>query len=146
MTHEWERDGIVASDDPARIDMDTVHGFLRGAYWSEGIPRGTVEKSIRHSLAAGLYDGDRMIGFARVVTDYTTFAYLGDVFVLEDWRGRGLATWLTRYLLDHPDLQGLRRWILATRDAHNVYARVGFALLANPRTFMTIHNPDIYKA
>jgi len=145
MTHEWERDGIVASDDPDRIDMDTVYGFLRSAYWSAGIPRETVEKSIRHSLAAGLYDGARMIGFARVVTDYATFAYLGDVFVLEAWRGRGLATWLTRCLVGHPELQGLRRWLLATRDAHGVYARVGFTPLANPQSMMTIHDPDIYK-
>lgn len=145
MTYEAEKDGIVASDDPARVDMDTVHGFLRTAYWSVGIPRETVEKSIRHSVAMGLYDGERMIGFARVVTDYATFAYIGDVFVLEGWRGRGLATWLTQCLLAHPDLQGMRRWLLATRDAHNVYARAGFAPLANPQTMMTIHDPDIYR-
>jgi predicted GNAT family acetyltransferase len=145
MTHEWTKDGIVASDDPARIDMETVYGFLRTAYWSTGIPRETVEKSIRHSLAMGLYDGERMIGFARVITDYATFAYVGDVFVLDAWRGRGLATWLTECLVGHPELQGMRRWILATRDAHNVYARVGFKPLANPQTMMTIHDPDIYK-
>ncbi len=145
MTHEVEKNGIVASDNKARIDLDTVHGFLRSSYWAEGIPRETVERSIRNSLAMGLYDGDRMIGFSRVVTDYATFAYLGDVFVLEAWRGRGLATWLTQCLVDHPELQGMRRWLLATRDAHGVYAKVGFAPLAAPQSLMTIHNPDIYK-
>lgn len=145
MTHEVEKNGIIASDDKARIDLDTVHDFLRTSYWAEGIPRETVERSIRNSLVMGLYDGDRMIGFSRVVTDYTTFAYIGDVFVLEAWRGRGLAVWLTQCLVGHPELQGMRRWLLATRDAHGVYAKVGFTSLAAPQSMMTIHNPDIYK-
>lgn len=145
MTYEVEKNGIVASDDKTRIDLDTVHGFLRTSYWAEGIPRETVARSIRNSLVMGLYDGDRMIGFSRVVTDYTTFAYIGDVFVLETWRGRGLAVWLTQCLIGHPELQGMRRWLLATRDAHGVYAKAGFTPLAAPQSMMTIHNPDIYK-
>ena len=145
MTHTVEKNGIIASDDKARIDLDTVHDFLWTSYWAEGIPRETVARSIRNSLVMGLYDGDCMIGFSRVVTDYATFAYIGDVFVLEAWRGRGLAVWLTQCLVGHPELQGMRRWLLATRDAHGVYARVGFTSLATPQSMMTIHNPDIYK-
>lgn len=145
MAHEREKDGIVASDDPQRIDLDILHGFLKESYWAYGIPYDTVAESVRNSVNMGLYDGDRMIGFARAVTDCATFAYLGDVFVREDYRGRGLGVWVTQCLLEHPRLQGLRRWMLATKDAHDVYAKLGFKPLDDPSTIMTIHDPDIYK-
>ncbi len=129
-------DGAEVSDDPARLDFDVVHGYLTRSYWSPGIAREAVERAARHSLPFGLYDGGRQVGYARVVTDRTTFAYLADVFVLEAHRGRGLGVFLVESVLAHPDLQGLRRWLLATRDAHTLYARSGFRALAAPETMM----------
>ena len=137
--------GIVVDDDPARLDMDVIHGFLAGTYWSQGIPREVVERAVRNSLCFGLYDGDRQVGFARVVTDRATFAYLADVFVLESHRGRGLSKLLVAEILGHPSLQGLRRWILATRDAHSLYAQYGFKPLGAPERFMELHDPDVYR-
>lgn len=132
-------DGHTISTDPARLDLDLVHAFLRTAYWSTGVPREVVERSIRHSLPFGVYDpGDAQVGFARVVTDYAVFAYLGDVFVLPEHRGRGLGVWLVQAVLDHPELQGLRRWALATADAHELYARFGFGPPAKPEIHMFI--------
>ena len=145
MTFERERDGIVASDDRDRIDLNALHAFLKTSYWAEDIPKPVVENAVRNSLVIGLYDGDDMIGFARAVTDYATFAYVGDVYVLERWRGRGLGLWVTQCLTDHPRMQGLRRWMLATKDAHGVYAKLGFEPLADPSSLMTIHDPGIYK-
>ena len=137
--------GIVVDDDPARLDMDVIHGFLTDAYWSQGIPREVVERAVRNSLCFGLYDGERQVGFARVVTDRATFAYLADVFVLESHRGRGLSKLLVAEILGHPSLQGLRRWVLATRDAHSLYAQYGFKGLAAPERFMELHDPDVYR-
>ncbi len=138
-------EGFLLSDDPARINLDVVHGYLTRSYWSEGIPRETVERSIRNSLVFGLYFGDKQVGFARVITDRATFAYLCDVFVLEDFQGRGLGKWMVEAITSHPDLQGLRRFLLATRDAHGLYERFGFRPLTNPERFMTKHDPDIYR-
>ena len=132
-----------------RLDVALIHGFLTASYWSPGIPRETVERAIAGSLNFGLYrdaEGSSMqIGYARVVTDASTFAYFADVFVLPDYRGIGLATWLMTVALGHPALAGLRRYLLATRDAHEIYARVGFAPLARPERFMEINRPDIYR-
>ena len=133
------------SDDPARVDVDAIHGFLTSAYWSVGIPRDTVARALAHSLAFGLYHRGETVGFARFVTDHATFAYLADVFVLPEHRGQGLATWLVGTALTHPDLTGLRRVLLATRDKHALYARFGFAPLARPERFMEIHDPDVYQ-
>jgi ribosomal protein S18 acetylase RimI-like enzyme len=138
-------EGFVVSDDPARIDLDVVHGYLSRSYWSEGIPRATVERAVRNSLVFGLYAGDRQVGFARVITDRTTFAYLCDVFVLEEVQGRGLGKWLMEAVSTHPDLQGLRRFMLATRDAHGLYERYGFRPLKSPERFMERHDPDVYR-
>lgn len=130
-------DGYEVSTDPARLDVDVIHGFLREAYWSPGVPREIVERSIAHSLAFGLYAaGGAQVGFARVVSDRATFAYLADVFVLESHRGRGLAVWLVECVLAHPDLQGLRRFHLGTADAHALYARFGFAPHPRPELFL----------
>jgi len=141
-------DEIDASRD--RLDVAAIHDFLTSSYWSPGIPRATVERAIEGSLNFGLYRDMHgksvQIGFARVVTDGATFAYVADVFVLPDFRGAGLAAWLVTTALTHPALQGLRRVLLATKDAHAVYARCGFVPLARPERFMEINRPDIYRA
>ena len=148
---EWRRDGFLVTTDPARFDLDVIHGYLRRSYWAEGIPRETVERSLRNSLGFALIAQDpdggasRQIGFARVVSDRATFAWLADVFVLEEWRGRGLSKWLVACVLEHPELQGLRRFTLGTRDAHGLYARCGFAPLADPTRAMEILRPDVYR-
>ena len=133
------------SDDPEDVDLDVVHGFLTTSYWARGIPREVVERSIRNSIPFSLRDGTRQIGFARVVSDRATFGYLADVFVVDEHRGRGLGAWLVDTVLRHPELQGLRRWLLATRDAHGLYAGHGFTALADPTIYMTIHDPAIYS-
>src|SRR5262245_12808655 len=120
MPDEWRRDGYVISTDPGRLDLELVHRFLTQSYWSPGIPFETVSRMIDHSLPFGLYDGARQIGFARAITDRATFAYLADVFVLEEFRGRKLGEWLVEVVVSHPELQGLRRWVLLTRDAHSL--------------------------
>jgi GNAT superfamily N-acetyltransferase len=134
----------VVSTDDARLDLDVIHGYLERSYWAEGIPRETVERSLRHSLNFGLYEDKQQIGFARVVTDRATYAYLADVFVLETHRGHGLSKLLMEAVMSHPDLQGLRRFSLATRDAHGLYRQFGFAALAAPERFMEIAHPGLY--
>src|SRR5947207_15125235 len=129
MTHEWRRDPYIISTDKARLDITGIHGFLTWSYWSEGISMARVSKAIDNSLNFGLYKGDEQIGFARLVTDYATFAYLADVFVLEPYRGLGLSKWLMEVIVAHPELQGLRRWLLGTKDAHALYSKVGFTPL-----------------
>jgi N-acetylglutamate synthase-like GNAT family acetyltransferase len=133
---EWTRDGLTISTDRSRLDRGAIHEFLRGSYWAKGIPRELVDRAIDNSLCFGLYNADRLVGFARVITDSTTFAYLCDVFVLESHRGRGLGTWFMESVLSHPDLQNLRRWMLATADAHGLYRRVGFTALSKPERIM----------
>jgi len=115
------------STDPTQLDVDAIHGYLEASYWARGIPRAVVERSLRNSLNFGVYHGEDLVGFARVVTDLATFAYVGDVFVIEAYRGRGLSKWLMECILDHPDLRDVRRWHLVTRDAHGLYAKFGFA-------------------
>jgi GNAT superfamily N-acetyltransferase len=115
------------STDPARLDVDAIHAYLKDSYWARGIPRVVVERSLRNSLGFGVYRGEELVGFARVVTDLATFAYIGDVFVLEAYRGHGLSKWLMECMLEHPDLKDLRRWHLVTRDAQGLYAKFGFA-------------------
>jgi GNAT superfamily N-acetyltransferase len=145
MHQAWTKGEFQISTDPARIDLDTVHGFLTASYWARGIPRETVERSIKNSLCFGIYHGDRQVGFARVVTDRATFAYLGDVFVLPDYRGRALSKWMMECIMAHSDLQGLRRWMLATQDAHGLYRQYGFTELKAPQRWMEIHSSDVYK-
>jgi GNAT superfamily N-acetyltransferase len=136
LMHTWRRDEFEVSTDPGRLDLETIHAFLSTSYWANDIAREVLERAIAGSIPFGLYHGPRLVGFARAVTDRATFAYLGDVFVLESYRGRGLATWLTQCTLEHPDLVGLRNWLLATRDAHAVYARCGYQPLASPGAWM----------
>jgi GNAT superfamily N-acetyltransferase len=133
------------STDKRILNIPFIHQFLSGSYWATGIPVETITRSIENSLCFGVYKEGTQIGFARVITDQATFAYLGDVFIDEAYRGQGLSKWLMEVILQHPGLQGLRRFILATRDAHTLYARFGFTALAQPDRMMQIHNPDVYK-
>jgi GNAT superfamily N-acetyltransferase len=135
------------STDPARLDVAMIHDYLSNrSYWAPGISRELVERSIRHSLCFGAYAPDgRQVAFARIISDRATFAYLCDVFVLENYQGQGLGKLLMQHIVDHPELQGLRRWMLATRDAHSLYAQFGFAPLANPPRFMENAKLDPYR-
>jgi GNAT superfamily N-acetyltransferase len=133
-------------DDKARLDLAFIHGFLVRSHWAGGIPLALLERAIAHSLCFGLYRDGRQIGFARVVTDHATFAYLADVFVVADERNRGLGTWLVRSILAHPGLQGLRRWLLGTRDAHRLYRRCGFAEPLPPFAFLERLDRSAYAA
>ncbi len=162
---EQRRGEYFISTDPARLDLDVIHEFLTNCYWAKGIPREVVARSIEHSLCFGVYDqtGDKsrvsqkrrdmghpepglaQVGFARVVSDFATVAYLGDVFVLEAHRGRGLGKWMMECITQHPALQGLRRWILLTRDAHELYSRFGFTSVNAPDRYMELYRPDVYE-
>jgi len=134
---EWQRGEFTISTDPSKLDLDTIHRYLsQDSYWALGRPRVITEKAIRNSLAFGLYHAGGQIGFARVITDCATFAYLADVFLLPEWRGRGLGKWMMSVIVAHPELQGLKRWMLVTDDAHGLYARFGFASLKTPETVM----------
>lgn len=127
MIYERTRERYVLSTDPTRLELDVIHGFLTTAYWSPGITREKVQRAIDHSLPFGIYpDGRQQVGFARLVTDYTRFAYLADVFILEPYRGQGLGTWLIDCILSHPELQDIAWWLLATKDAHGLYRQAGF--------------------
>jgi GNAT superfamily N-acetyltransferase len=124
---EYRRGEFVISTSRERLNLDVVHGFLTNCYWAKGVPRDVVVRSIEHALCFGIYDGEgAQVGFARVISDFATIAYVGDVFVLETHRGRGLGKWLMQCITGHPALQNLRRWILTTRDAHGLYSQVGF--------------------
>jgi GNAT superfamily N-acetyltransferase len=143
---EHRRDGFLISTDPARLDLDVVHGFLTNCYWAKGIPREVVARSMERALCFGIYDTrGQQVGFARVISDFATIAYVGDVFVLETHRGRGLGKWLMQCITQHPALQNLRRWILTTRDAHGLYSQVGFAPVKAPERFMELHDPSVYE-
>jgi GNAT superfamily N-acetyltransferase len=157
---EHRRGEFLISTDPARLDLNVIHDFLTNCYWARGVPREVVERSIEHALCFGIYDGGdaspclakearhgapRQVGFARVISDFATIAYVGDVFVLESHRGSGLGKWLMECITQHPGLQNLRRWILTTRDAHGLYAQVGFAPVKSPERYMERHDPKVYE-
>ncbi|MGC2278306.1 MAG: GNAT family N-acetyltransferase [Candidatus Binatus sp.] len=136
---------FLISTDRAKLDLDVIHKFLARSYWAAGVPRVTVVRSIENSLCFGVYDGAEQVGFARIISDFATFAYIADVFILEPYRERGLGKELMASIMAHPDLQGLRRWSLATRDAHGLYAQYGFTALENPSRMMEIANPEVYS-
>lgn len=143
---EWARGNFNISTDKSRLDIKYIHRYLAyKSYWAENIPISVVKKSIDGSLCFGIYAEETQIGFARVITDMACFAYLADVFVDENYRGLGLSKWLMEVILAHPDLQGLRRFLLATRDAHGLYEQFGFLPLTFPEKWMHIHYPDVYK-
>jgi len=135
---------FLISTDRAKLDLDVIHKFLTHSYWAAGIPRATVARSIENSLCFGVYDDSNQIGFARVISDFATYAYVADVFILEPYRERGLGKELMASVMAHPQLQGLRRWSLATRDAHGLYAQFGFTALENPSRSMEIVDWELY--
>jgi GNAT superfamily N-acetyltransferase len=141
---ESVRGEYTISTDRARIDVAAVHAFLSKTYWAPGIPEDVVRRGIAGAICFGIYHGRDQVGFARVITDAATYAYLADVYVLESHRGRGLAKWMMEQIMTHPSLQGLRRFALSTRDAHALYAQFGFQTVANPERQMEIMRRDIY--
>jgi ribosomal protein S18 acetylase RimI-like enzyme len=143
---EYTNGQYSITTDTQRLDLDAIHAYLTRSFWAEGIPKALMAKAIAHSLCFGLFAGANQIGFARVVTDRATFAYLCDVYVLETHRGRGLGKWLIETVMAHPDLQGLRRFQLVTRDAHGLYSRHGFAAPMNPERHMEIFKHGMYVA
>ena len=137
---EWARDTLRVSCDPHRMDRELIASFLATTYWARDTPRPTVEKSLDGSICFSLLDSEKQVGFARVISDRATIAYLNDVFVVPEYRGRGLGTWLVECALAHPDLRGVKRWILVTRDAHELYRKLGFKPLSRPETFMELRS------
>lgn len=141
-----ERDNRFAIDtDKSRLDVDAIHDFFANeSYWAQTRTRDQTEIAIANSICFGVYDGERQIGFARVVSDRATFAYIGDVYVIDEYRGQGLSKWLMETILAHPELQGLRRWVLATRDAHGLYRKFGFDELKHPDRWMELPAANAY--
>lgn len=140
------RDQFCISTDKSKLDIDAIHEFLSTkAYWCLNIPRETLASAIANSLCFGVYYDDKQIGFARVITDFSTIAYLGDVYILESYRGNGLSKWLMETIRSHPNLQGLRRWILLTRDAHTLYSQFGWKEISDPSKWMEIHDKNVYS-
>ncbi|HKC34590.1 MAG TPA: GNAT family N-acetyltransferase [Chitinophagaceae bacterium] len=139
------KDRFFISTEKEKFDIDLIHSFLARSYWAEGISKEVIKKSIEGALCFAVFENDKQIGFARMITDKATFAYLADVFIIEEYRGLGLSKWLMEFIMSHPGLQGLRRIMLATRDAHGLYKKFGFTPLNNVDRWMHIHNPEIYK-
>ena len=142
---EWTKDDFTVTTDKRRIDVNYVHKFLTHSYWAEGIPIETIQRSIEGSICFSAFHFDTQVGFARVITDEATFAYLADVFIDEKFRRKGLSKWMMEIITNYPSLQGLRRFILATRDAHGLYRQFGFQPLNNVDRWMQIHSPDVYR-
>lgn len=139
-------DGYRVSSDKSEMDIESIHNFISHSYWASGIPLKTLKKAINNSLCFGVFSRQGLqVGFARMITDSATYAYLADVYVLEEHRGKGLSKWLMQEIMDHPDMQNLRRMTLATSDAHKLYKKYGFSELANPEIFMENWNPEVYK-
>ena len=142
---DFTKDGFTITTEREKMDIELIHSFLNRTYWAEGISKETIRRSIEGSLCFGVFENDKQVGFARMITDRATFAYLADVFIIEEYRGRGLSKWLMEVIMSHPDLQGLRRMILATKDAHGLYKQFGFTPLINVDRWMNILDPDVYK-
>lgn len=143
---EWQKDEYSISTDRGRLDIPYIHGWLsERSYWAGGIPLETVERSLQGSVCFGVYEGEKQVGFARVVTDGATFGYLADVFIDEGQRGKGLSKWMMDVIMSHPDLQGFRTWMLQTMDAHGLYSRSGFKAHEHPGRVMIKSVPDIYR-
>ena len=141
----WQSGEFTISTERERLQLDAIHKFLsKESYWASNRTKEQTERAIKNSLPFGVYKGENQIGFARVVTDYATFAYLGDVFILSEFRGQGLSKWLMDTIVSHPELQGFRRWVLATKDAHTLYEKFGFAALRFPERWMEKTAPNAY--
>jgi GNAT superfamily N-acetyltransferase len=144
---EWQSGSYTISTKNERLDLAVIHNFISNqSYWGQGRKIETVKRSLDHSLNFGVFSGNLQVGFARVVTDFATFAWLADVFILEEHRGQGLARWLMETILAHPDLQGFRRWLLATKDAHELYRQFGFMELKRPERWMERPDPHMQES
>ncbi len=140
------KDGFCISTEMDKLDLAAVHKYLsKSAYWCLGIPKDRVEKAAKHSLNFGMYKDEEQIGYARIISDFSSIAYLGDVYVLEPHRGNGLSKWLMQIIMGHPELQGLRRWILLTGNAHELYKKYGWKEIENPDVWMEINDKDVYS-
>jgi len=142
---DFTKDRFIISTEKEKLDVDLIHSFLNRTYWAEGISKEIIRRSIEGSLCFGVFENHKQVGFARTITDKATFAYLADVFIIEEYRGRGLSKWLMEVIMSHPDLQGLRRMILVTKDAHGLYKQFGFTSLINVDRWMHILDQDVYK-
>ena len=142
---DFTKDRFYISTENKKMDIDLIHSFLSRSYWAEGISKEIIGRSVEGALCFGVFENDKQVGFARMITDKATFAYLADVFIIEEYRGRGLSKWLMEVIMSHPDLQGLRRMVLATKDAHGLYKQFGFTPLINVDRWMHILDPDVYK-
>lgn len=142
-----QKNEFLISTDKSKLDIDAIHDFLSTeAYWCLNIPKEKFEISIENSFCFGLYENNKQIGFARIITDFSTIAYLGDVYILEEYRGKGLSKWLMETIMNFPELQGLRRWILLTGDAHELYRKYGWTDLADSSKWMELHNKNVYSS
>lgn len=142
----WQKEAFSITTDKTKLSVEYIHQYLSTqSYWAPQIPLHTVQRSVEGSLCFGVFYHEQMIGFARVITDNATFGYLADVFIDEAFRGQGLSKWLMEVIVQHPNLQGLRRFMLATRDAHGLYRQFGFSDLTYPERWLQIVNPDVYK-
>ncbi len=140
------KDGFCISTDKSRLDIDAIHEFLSSkAYWCLNIPKDKVQTAIQNSFCFGVYQDKKQIGFARIITDFSTIAYVGDVYILEEYRGKGLSKWLMETVMNHPNLRDLRRWILLTGDAHGLYRQFGWTNIADPTKWMELHNKNVYS-
>ncbi|GBD91401.1 acetyltransferase (GNAT) family protein [bacterium BMS3Abin04] len=141
---EYRKQDYLISTDKAKLDISVIHNFLKGTYWAKNVPMEIVKRSIENSICFGVYYQDNQIGFTRVVTDYSTCAYIADVFILNEFRGKGLSKWLMEVIMNYPELQNLKRWMLGTKDAHGLYARFGFTSPQHPDWLMENTDLDIY--
>ena len=143
---EWQKENLIISTDKSKLDIPYIHHFLsEESYWAANVPIEIVEQSIAHSICLGMYDGHKQIGFARIITDQATFGYLADVFIDNTYRGRGLSKWLMEIIMELPFIPVLRRFMLATQDAHGLYEQFGFTPITFPERFMQVHRPNVYK-
>lgn len=136
---------FTISTDKSKLNLDVIHEFLSKSYWSQNIPKWIVKKAMENSLCFGIYDNERQIGYARIISDYASFAYLADVFIIEEYRGKGLSKKLMENIMSHPELKTIRKWMLATNDAHGLYSQFGFTPLSHPEKIMEITTPDFYN-
>jgi len=147
MHQEYHNGNFMVSSDPGKLDIEAIHAFLsKESYWAKGIPKEIMIRAIENSLCFGVYENSKQIGFARIITDHATYAYLCDVYILETHRGKGLAKWLMRMIMAYPSIQGLRRITLVTRDAHGLYGQFGFTALNRPEGYMELVRRDIYQS
>ena len=144
MIFEQKKDGFLISNDKLKLDLYAIHNFLTNCYWAKGIPFETVVKAVENSDCFGIYDNDKLVGFARIISDRATIGYLGDVFILESHRGKGLSKWLMECIMKYPDFAGFRRWILITRDAHELYKKYGSKPIEKPDRYMEFTNHEVY--